>query len=142
MTHSATVQPQDQQPPGSRRDPSGPYGRTSGVPGPLAALFMLIVAGIGGVIDVHTGSGLSTLFAVTLIGSAVIAALAVRRREVLWVVFAPPLICVVVALIDKITTSNSLVALLTNYLTHGFPPLAFAVGAAAVIGIVRALVKR
>ena len=113
-----------------------------GVPGPVAAFFALVVAGVAGTIDVMTGPGLRTLFEVALIGSIAIAAIAVRRREILWVILAPPLISVIVALINKVTTSNSLVALMTDYLTHGFPPLAISVCVAVAIAAVRFALRR
>ena len=127
----------------SRRRPSGPVTRSHrGVTGPAAAIFALIIAGIGGAIDIATGPGLRLIFAICLIGGSAIAALVVRRRDVLWVVFAPPLICVAIALISIPLTDHSLIGLAADYLTHGFPPIAIATGVAAIIAVLRKLGDR
>ncbi len=126
-----------------RRATPGPVTRSHrGASGPVAVAFALIVAGIGGAIDIATGTGLRLTFACTLIGASVVAALLVRRRDVWWVVFAPPLICVAIALISIPLTSHGLIGLAADYLTHGFPPIAIATGAAAVIAIIRKLGAR
>jgi hypothetical protein len=103
---------------------------------------VFVIAALGGMIDVFTGPGLRTLFAIALIAGTVIAALLVAWQESLWVVFAPPLICLALALINVVATSHSAVGLAADYLTHGFPPIAVAVGAAALINGVRALAAR
>lgn len=113
-----------------------------GTSGPVAALIVFVIAALGGMIDVFTGPGLRTLFAIALIAGTVIAALLVAWQESLWVVFAPPLICLALALINVVATSHSAVGLAADYLTHGFPPIAVAVGAAALINGVRALAAR
>jgi hypothetical protein len=123
-----------------RRATPGPVTRSQrGPSGPIAALFALVVAGIGGAIDVITGPGLRITFACCLIGGAAIAALLVRRRDVLWVVFAPPLICVAIALVSIPLTNHGLIGLAADYLTHGFPPIAIATGVAAIIAVIRKL---
>lgn len=113
-----------------------------GASGPVAAFIAFVIAAIGGSIDAFTGPGLRTLFAVSLIVGTILAALVVAWQESLWVIFAPPLICLALALINVLATSHSAVGLAADYLTHGFPPIAIAVGAAALINGVRALAAR
>jgi len=100
-------------------------------------VFAFVVAGIGGAIDVATGAGLRITFACCLIGGAALAALIVRRRDVLWVVFAPPLICLAIALVSIPLTDHGLIGLAADYLTHGFPPIAIATAVAGLIAVVR-----
>lgn len=125
----------------ARSAPAAPAPR-HGASGPVAAFIVFVIAAIGGSIDAFTGPGLRTLFAVTLIVGTIFGALIVAWQESLWVVFAPPLICLALALINVLATSHSAVGLAADYLTHGFPPIAIAVGAAAVINGVRAFAGR
>lgn len=126
-----------------RRATPGPVTRSHrGASGPVAVVFALIVAGIGGAIDIATGPGLRLTFACCLIGGSLIAALMVRQRDVWWVVFAPPLICVAIALISIPLTDHGLIGLAADYLTHGFPPIAIATGAAALVAVIRKLGAR
>lgn len=126
------------QPPrsGSR---SVPAARQRGMAGPAAALLAFVVSGIGGSIDVFTGPGLRLLFTICLIGSTAAAAILVRRHDLLWVILAPPLICLALAIVNVLTTSHSATGLTMDYLAHGFPAIALATGVAAVIGGVRML---
>ncbi len=110
-----------------------------GMAGPAAALLAFVVSGIGGSIDVFTGPGLRLLFAICLIGSTAVAAALVRRSDLLWVVLAPPLICLALAMVNVLTTSHSATGLTMDYLAHGFPAIAIATGLAALIGGVRLL---
>lgn len=113
-----------------------------GMRGFAAALFAFLVAAVGGTIDGIRVGGLGTIFAACLIGGTAIAALAVRRASVLWVVLAPPLICVVVALVSVVASSHSAVGLAADYLTHGFPTIAIAVAVGAAIAAIRLIAKR
>lgn len=113
-----------------------------GMRGYAAALFAFVVSAIGGIVDGLRVGGLGTIFAACLIAATAIATLAVRRGSVLWVVLAPPLICVAVALVSVVTTSHSALGLAADYLTHGFPTIAIAVGVGAAIAAVRLIAKR
>lgn len=126
-----------------RRTTSAPsvHGRR-GLPGPAAALLALVIAGLGAAVDVFTGPGLRLLFAICLVGGCLLAVLLVRRRDVLWLVFAPPLICLALALVSVLTTSHSAVGLTADYLTHGFPPIALATVLCGIVAAVRAIAGR
>lgn len=125
-----------------RARPAAVIAKRPGVTGPAAALIAFIIAGVGGMVDALTGPGLRTIFAVALIVGSVLAAFIVRSNEVMWVIFAPPLICLALALVNVATSSHSATGLAADYLTHGFPAIAAAVAAAAVIGGIRAAIDR
>jgi hypothetical protein len=110
-----------------------------GMAGPAAALLAFVVSAIGGSIDVFTGPGLRLLFTICLIGSTAVAAYLVRRSDLLWVILAPPLICLALAIVNVLTTSHSATGLTMDYLAHGFPAIALATGLAALIGAGRLL---
>jgi hypothetical protein len=113
-----------------------------GMAGPVAALLVFVVSGIAGSIDVFTGPGLRLLFTICLIASTAVAAALVRRGDLLWVVLAPPLICLALAMVNVLTTAHSATGLTMDYLAHGFPAIAIAVGLAALIGGIRLLNRK
>ncbi|MGI8696831.1 MAG: DUF6542 domain-containing protein [Mycobacteriales bacterium] len=134
MTTSARAQRPTRSPGRRSRRPD------TGLPGPAAALLTFVVAGIGGVIDILTGDGLRALFAAALIIAVIVAAVVVRVREIWYVVFAPPLICVALAALNVLTTSHSAIDLTAAYLANGFPTLAVATGIALAIGLIRRII--
>lgn len=124
---------------------SGSRKRTTpspGMAGPVAALLVFVVSGIAGSIDVFTGPGLRLLFTICLVASTAVAAALVRRGDLLWVVLAPPLICLALAMVNVLTTAHSATGLTMDYLAHGFPAIAIAVGLAALIGGIRLLNRK
>lgn len=128
--------------PSSVAAPGQPQVRSErGVHGLLASLVTLIVAGIGGAVDIFTGDGLRTVFAVCLIIGVVAAGIVVRRRDALYIVFAPPLITALLALVNVATTSHGAVDLLASYLANGFPPIAIASAVGALIAGIRLLLR-
>ncbi|MGI8870429.1 MAG: DUF6542 domain-containing protein [Mycobacteriales bacterium] len=112
-----------------------------GVHGLVASLVILVIAGIGGAVDSMTGDGLRTVFAVCLVVGVVIAGLVVRRSDVLYIVFAPPLVTVMLALVTVLTTSKSAFDLLASYLSNGFPPIAIASAVGALIAGIRLIFR-
>ena len=98
--------------------------------------------GIAGSIDVFTGPGLRLLFTICLIASTAVAAALVRRGDLLWVVLAPPLICLALAMVNVLTTSHSATGADDGLPAHGFPAIAIAVGLAALIGGIRLLNRK
>ena len=58
---------------------------------------MTVVGAIGAVLDVLTGPGLRTVFAVCFVASCALAALTVHREDLKAVVVMPPLVYAVVA---------------------------------------------
>jgi len=109
--------------------------------GASAVLLLTGIAGVAGVLDVLAGSSLRLIFAAGLVLGAVLAALLVIRRDLLTVVFAPPLVFVVASavavLLGRGESGGGLVDLVASWLVYGFPAMAAATGAAAVVALVR-----
>jgi hypothetical protein len=106
-----------------------------------AVLLLTGIAAVGGVLDVLAGSSLRLIFACGLVLGALVASLLVRRRDLLTVVFAPPLVFVaasaVAVLLGRGDSGGGLVDLATSWLVFGFPAMAIATGVAAVIWLIR-----
>lgn len=110
-----------------------------GLHGLFGAVLAAAIAAVGGVIDIFTGQGLRLLFAICLAVGVAIAGFVVRRRHVLYVAFAPPLICLGLAMLNVLTTSYSATGLTIDYLTRGFPAIAVATGVGFAIAAIRQL---
>ena len=74
-----------------------------------------------------------------------VAALLVTRRDLLTVVFAPPLVYLVASaiavLLGRGEGGGDLIDAATSWLVYGFPAMALATGAAAVVAGVRAAAR-
>ena len=119
--------------------PSGRVGRT--LTGVGAVLLLVGVAGVAGVLDVLAGSSLRLIFAAGLVLGTLLASLLVVRRDLLTVVFAPPLVFVaasaVAVLLGRGETGGGLIDLATSWLVYGFPAMASATAVAVVVWLVR-----
>jgi hypothetical protein len=108
----------------------------------VAAVFVvtLVVAGA----ESFLGVGLGTITLVTLVLTTVLAALLVRRRDLVSVIVSPPLVFVAVAVVDVIAAPSATLnlATLATLLIRGFPAMAIATGAALVIGLIRMAARR
>ena len=115
-------------------------GRT--LTGPGAVLLLAGIAGVAGVIDVVAGDALRLVFSAGLVLGAVVAALLVVRRDLLTVVFAPPLVYLVASavagLLGRGEGGGDLIDAAASWLVYGFPAMALATGAAAVVAGIRA----
>jgi hypothetical protein len=112
--------------------------------GVLAVLGVFVITLAGGAIDSFLGVGLGTLTLVTLVAATAVATLLVRRRDLLTVVVAPPLVFVAVALINIGLAPSAPFTLptLATILVRGFPTMAVATGVALVLAIVRWTARR
>ena len=72
------------------------------------------------------------------------ATLAVRRRDLLSVVLAPPLVFVAVAVVNVALAPSADLTLpgLATLLVRGFPTMAIATGAALLLSLFRLITKR
>lgn len=106
-----------------------------------AVLLIAGVAAVAGVLDVLAGSSLRLIFACGLVLGTLVAALLVVRRDLLVVVFAPPLVFVaasaVAVLLGRGESGGTLIDLATSWLVFGFPAMAAATGAATVVALLR-----
>jgi hypothetical protein len=115
-----------------------------------AVTVALLLGAAGGFVDVMTGPGLRTVFAVTFISGCAFAALKVHREDLLAAVVMPPLIYAVIALlagafsqtagVDSVLTRQALE--LATSLILGAPVLLTATGLAFVIALVRGITGR
>jgi hypothetical protein len=101
-------------------------------------VFLITLAGAAA--DSLLGIGLGTLTLVALVGSTVLATLLVRRRDLVSVLVAPPLVFVAVAVADLSLAPSAHFSLtaLAPALIKGFP----AMGVATVAGLVLAVIRR
>ncbi|WP_197022235.1 DUF6542 domain-containing protein, partial [Candidatus Blastococcus massiliensis] len=114
------------------------------VRGAVAVLGVFLVTLAGAGIDSFVGIGLGVITLGALLGSATIATLAVRRRDLLSVVVAPPLVFIAVAALNiglapSATFNAPTVATL---LIRGFPTMAMATGVAVVLALGRLVARR
>jgi hypothetical protein len=108
----------------------------------VLAVFLVTLAGCG--LDSYLGTGLGTITLVALVGSAALATLLVRRRDLLSVIVAPPLVFVAVAVVDVAAAPSASFSLATvaTLLIRGFPAMGIATGVALIIGLCRLAARR
>ena len=115
-----------------------------------AVTVALVLGAAGGLIDVLTGPGLRTVFAICFVAGCAFAALKVHREDLLATIVMPPLVYVALALLAGAFSKTAPVggwvtrqALeLATSLILGAPVLLTATGVAFVIAVVRGLVGR
>lgn len=130
------------------------YGRSElsyqpargGLTGPGAVLVLAGIALVAGVVDVLAGDALRLVFSGGLVLGTIVAAVLVRRRDILTVVFAPPLVYVAASalavLLGRGNQSGGLIDAATGWLVYGFPAMAAATAAALVVAALRAAATR
>jgi cation transporter-like permease len=115
-----------------------------------AVTLALVLGAAGGFIDVMTGPGLRTVFAICFIAGCALAALKVHREDLVAAVVMPPLVYAVIALLAGAFSQTAAVggwatrqALeLATSLVLGAPVLLTATGLAFVIAVVRGIAGR
>jgi hypothetical protein len=120
--------------------PPPPAGGPS-LTGAGAVLVLVGIAAVAGVIDVFAGDSLRLVFAIGLVAGALVAALLVRRRDALTVVFAPPLVFLAASLVAMLLgrggSGGGIIDLAASWLVYGFPAMAVATAVAGLIALVR-----
>ncbi|MCW2538486.1 MAG: putative rane protein [Frankiales bacterium] len=125
-----------------------PAGNERGLPGWAAVLLLIVIAGIGGVIDQVTGSSLKGVFNYGLIVASLVAILAVRRGQMFGVVISPPLVYFVGSAAKLYISSHGLkdhsklTDAAANWLVYGFPAIAAATAVVLVIAGIRTISRR
>jgi hypothetical protein len=128
----------------SRPAPAAESGG-SGIRGVVAVLGVFLVTLAGAAVDsLFMGMGLGLITLGCLVGSTVLAAAMVRRRDMLSVVVAPPLVFVAVACANIAVAPSASFnpATMVTLLVRGFPTMAMATGAAFVIALIRWAARR
>lgn len=128
----------------SERRPAAAPERGSRLRGIVAVLIVFFVTLAGAAVDSFIGIGLGAITLVALVGSTALATLLVRRRDVLSVVVAPPLVFVTVALADIAAAPSASLNLPTvaTLLIRGFPAMGIATGVALLLWIIRTAAGR
>lgn len=132
-------------PPSPERPAIPPLGRRRGLTAAGAVLLALLLGTVGATIDVLTGQGLRTVFAVCFIAGCALAAAWVHREDLVAAVVMPPLLYVAIALgaglFSRSGTGGSWLSQqaleLTAALVLGAPVLLTATVLALAIGVFR-----
>ena len=143
-----------QSPPEHPRAAAGPV-RERAVPSPaqtgggkirglVAVVGMFLVTLAGAAVDSFLGIGLGTLTLVCLVAATALAALVVRRRDVVTVVVAPPLVFLAVAAVNiGLAPSASFnLPTIATLLVRGFPTMGIATAVALVLALIRLASRR
>ena len=114
------------------------------VRGTVAVLGVFLVTLVAAAADSYIGVGLGTITLVALTGATVVAALVTRRRDLLSVLVAPPLVFGAVALANIGLAPSATLSLpsLATLLVRGFPAMGIATGAALVLVLFRLVSRR
>jgi NADH:ubiquinone oxidoreductase subunit K len=134
-----------------RRTGSSTDGRTRSAPtsgprlgGALAVLGIFLLTLAAAAADSYIGLGLGTITLVALTAGSVAATLLVRRRDLLSVLVAPPLVFVAVAIANIGLAPSATLNLptLATLLVRGFPAMGIATAAAIVVSLYRLIRRR
>lgn len=131
--------------------PAGAHvGDRRGLTATGAVTVALVLGTLGAVVDVLSGPGLRTVFAVLFISGCAIAAFTVHREDLVAAVVMPPLVYCVVAFAGAVLQTTDAAGgfvqrnafELATSLVLGAPVLLTAVGAALVVALVRGVKGR
>ncbi len=131
-----------------RRRSGSAQSSERGLPGWLAVVVLLVIAGIGGIIDQVSGASIQGAFNIGLVIASIIAILIVRRHQMFPVVIAPPLVYFIASAGKLYISSNglknrgALTDAASNWLVYGFPAIAAATAAVLVIAGIRMIIRR
>jgi Gpi18-like mannosyltransferase len=122
--------------------------RESGLPGWLAVLLLIAIAGVGGLIDSISGSSIRGVFNWSLVFASLVAILLVRRSQMFSVVIAPPLVYFVASAgllyvrTGGLHNRGKLIDAATNWIVYGFPAIAGATAVVLVVAGIRLMARR
>ena len=128
----------------SARRPAKPAAEGGRIRGIVAVLGMFLVTLAGAGFDSFVGIGLGLVTLVAMVAVTALATLVVRRRDLLSVIVAPPLVFIAVAGINIALAPSASFNLPTiaTLLVRGFPTMAIATGVALVLGLIRLAARR
>ena len=120
---------------------TGGGGRIRGL---VAVVGMFLVTLAAAAVDSFLGVGLGMLTLIALVAVTALAALAVRRRDLLSVVVAPPLVFLAVAVVNIGLAPSASFSLPTiaTLLVRGFPSMGLATAVALALGLFRLAARR
>jgi Gpi18-like mannosyltransferase len=120
----------------------------SGLPGWLAVLLLIGIAGVGGLIDSISGSAVRGVFNYSLVFASLVAILVVRRSQMFNVVIAPPLVyfaasaALLYVRTGGLHNRGKLIDAATNWIVYGFPAIAGATAVVLVVAGIRLMARR
>lgn len=133
---------------GTDRDPYRETPAERGLPGWGGLIVLVVIAGIGGLIDTLSGAQARGGFNYGVVIASVVAILVVRRSGMFPVVIAPPIVYSLASggmlyirsggLHDKRVLFDGA----ANWLVYGFPAIASASAAVLIIAGIRMIVRR
>lgn len=125
-----------------------PHTQERGLPAWAALLVLLVIAGIGGLIDTISGAQVRGAFNIGIVVASIVAMLVVRRSAMFPIVIAPPLVYSAASaallyvrsggLHDKKVLFDGA----ANWLVYGFPAIAVATAAVLIIAGIRLITRR
>ena len=119
-----------------------------GLPGWLAVLLLIAIAGASGLIDSLSGTAVRGVFNYGLVLASLVAILVVRRSQMFPVVVAPPLVYFVASAgllyfrTGGLHNRGKLIDAATNWIVYGFPAIAGATAVVLVVAGIRLLSHR
>lgn len=128
----------------ARRVSSAPAPERGRVRGLVAVLLVFLVTLGAAALESWLAAGLGLVTVVALTAASTAAAVVVRHRDLFTALVAPPLVYVVVAVLNTaLAPSASLnAASVATLLIRGFPAMAIATAAAVVVGLIRWAARR
>jgi hypothetical protein len=128
--------------------PVRPSTREPGLPAWAALGVLLVIAGIGGLIDQLGGTQIRGGFGWALVLASLVAILAVKRSHMFSIVIAPPLVYFAASTTMLYLRSGGLkdrkvlIDAATSWLVYGFPAIAGATAVVLLIAGIRLIARR
>jgi hypothetical protein len=125
-----------------------PAAAERGLRGWAALVVLLVIAGIGGLVDMLSGTQVRGGFNIGIIVASVVSILLVRRSAMFSVVVAPPIVYSAASGVMIYVRSGGLhdrrvlFDAASNWLVYGFPAIAAATAAVLIIAGVRLIARR
>jgi hypothetical protein len=119
-----------------------------GLPWWAALLLLIVLAGLGGLIDTVGSSQIKGGFNIGIVVASVIAIFAVKRSHMFPIVIAPPIVYSAAAVFQLYVRSSGLhdkkvvLDAAANYLVYGFPAIAAATAAVLIIAGIRLITRK
>jgi uncharacterized protein DUF6542 len=119
-----------------------------GLPAWGALLVLLAIAGVGGAIDMISGTSVRGWFNIGIIVASIVAILIVRRSGMFPIVIAPPIVYSLASGITLYIRSGGLddrkvlIDSAANWLVYGFPAIAAATAAVLIIAGIRMIIRK
>jgi hypothetical protein len=119
-----------------------------GLPWWAALLLLIVLAGLGGVIDTLGSNQLKGGFNIGIVVASIVAILAVKRSHMFPIVIAPPIVYSAAAVFQLYVRSSGLhdkkvvLDAAANYLVYGFPAIAAATAAVLIIAGIRLITRK